>query len=139
MKQINIHNGTGFKQKWAELAINWYVDNYLPKVKKLHIDLCFNELDQFNGLCTQMDKRNFNIQIEDSLEFDDMIVTIMHEMIHVKQYVKNEMADLSCGNVRWKKCTYNPDNLDYWDHPWEKEAHNFDEILASAFMIDMDI
>jgi hypothetical protein len=139
MKNIQTHGSTNVRQQLAKSAVNWYIDNYLPKVRKLHIDLCFNRLDNFNGLCTQMDKRNFNIQIEDTLDMDELVVTVMHEMIHVKQYVKNEMSDMESGNVRWKSKIYNPDDIDYWEHPWEIEAHRCDEVLASAFMIDMDI
>jgi hypothetical protein len=139
MKQIHTHGGTNVRKQLAKSAINWYIDMYLPKVRKLHIDLCFNHLDNLNGLCTQMEKRKFNIQIDERLSMDDMVTTVMHEMIHVKQYVRNELCDMPSGTVRWKSRPIDPENLDYWDHPWEKEAHKYDEILACAFMVDMDI
>jgi hypothetical protein len=40
----------------------------------------------------------------------DMLITVAHEMVHIKQYVKGEMP---------KSITEG----DYWDRPHEIEAH----------------
>jgi hypothetical protein len=139
MKSIHTHGATKVRQKLAKSAINWYIDLFLPKVKKLHIDLHIDKLDEVNGSCTQLKKRKYMLEIDERLSIDHFIVTVMHEMIHVKQYVLHEMCDMPSGSVRWKSRPINPQNLDYWEHPWEKEAHRYEEILACAFMLDMDI
>lgn len=139
MKNIHTHGSTKHRQQLAKNVINWYIDNYMPNVRKLHIDLHINRLKKVHGVCTQLEKRKYKIEIDDRLSKDNYIITLMHEMIHVKQYVLNEMCDMPSGSVRWKSRPINPDSLDYWEHPWEKEAHRYDELLACVFMVDMDI
>jgi hypothetical protein len=49
--------------------------------------------------------------------------TIAHEMVHVKQYAKGELVDLSrCGSTRWQNNLIDS-ATNYWDLPWEIEAH----------------
>jgi hypothetical protein len=140
MKHIHAHGSTNVRQRLAKNAIYWYMDMYLQNVRKISIDVQIQPIDRsLRGRVTQNSKRNYTIEIDDRLTMDDFITTVMHEMIHVKQYVLNEMSDMPSGSVRWKKRVINPENLDYWEHPWEKEAFRYDEILACAFMVDMDI
>lgn len=138
MKNIHTHGSTTVRQKLAKNAVNWYIDRYLPNVRKLHIDVHMGALSEVNGSCTQLKKRKYMLEIDSRLNMDDFVTTVMHEMIHVKQYVLNEMHDMPSGSVRWKSRPINPMNLDYWEHPWEKEAHKYDRVLSSIFMVDMD-
>ena len=49
--------------------------------------------------------------------------TIAHEMVHIKQYAKGELVDLSrCGSTRWLENVVDT-STNYWDLPWEIEAH----------------
>ena len=49
--------------------------------------------------------------------------TIAHEMVHLKQYAKGELVDLErCGSTTWQKTKINSET-NYWDLPWEVEAH----------------
>ncbi len=140
MKRIHAHGSTKDRQKLAKLAINWYLCKYLPNVRKIEINTRIQEIERtLRGRVTQNSKRNYTIEVDDRLSIDDFVITVMHEMIHIKQYVLNELSDMPSGSVRWKKRVINPENLDYWEHPWEKEAYRYDEILACAFMVDIDI
>jgi hypothetical protein len=51
--------------------------------------------------------------------------TIAHELTHVKQWAKGEMFELQLQRkvYRYKKETFNVKDMDYWDLPWEVEAH----------------
>jgi hypothetical protein len=52
-----------------------------------------------------------------------MMETIAHEMVHVKQYSKGELVDLSRSNsTRWQNNIIDK-STNYWDLPWEIEAH----------------
>ena len=49
--------------------------------------------------------------------------TIAHEMVHVKQYSKGELIDMSrSGQTKWQNVPVNK-QTNYWDQPWEIEAH----------------
>jgi hypothetical protein len=50
--------------------------------------------------------------------------SIAHEMVHLKQYAVGEMRDTDHHNiVRWKKKSIDLTKWQYWDRPWEIEAH----------------
>jgi hypothetical protein len=49
-----------------------------------------------------------------------MLETLAHEMVHVKQFARRELHP---ANDEWYGKTYNPKKVDYWDLPWEIEAH----------------
>ena len=46
-------------------------------------------------------------------------LTLAHEMVHVKQYVRHELKEPTV----WKGTNINTDKVEYWDLPWEIEAH----------------
>jgi len=59
-------------------------------------------------------------------------------MIHVKQYAKGELKDyLRLNSVKWKGKVYDDEKIDYWDHPWEKEAHEKEQVLYDMFKQDL--
>lgn len=137
MRIINIHGGSKSQRRLAESAISWYIKHFLPKVKNLDIDVEITKLKRdTNGLCSETDDRQYDIELNSKLKVFEFVTTIMHEMIHVKQYVRREISDTETGKIRWKSRTYNQNNISYWEHPWEKEAHKYDEAIAYEFMID---
>ena len=60
-----------------------------------------------------------------------MVTTICHEMVHVKQYARNQMTDecVQYGYATWKGRKVNPKTA-YYDLPWEKEAYKLQDSLA---------
>ena len=44
-------------------------------------------------------------------------------MVHVKQYAKNELHEYTMKKGHRYKGEFFSDKLDYWDEPWEIEAH----------------
>jgi len=73
------------------------------------------------GYCLELDNnRTFEIEVDRSLTLRKMLETVAHEMVHVKQYARNELSPY--GSI-WCGKTYNPKKVSYWDLPWEIEAH----------------
>mgnify|MGYP001210788531 FL=1 len=51
-----------------------------------------------------------------------LLLTIAHEMVHVKQYARGELYQgTRIAKHRWQG-KWISNNLDYWDQPWEIEA-----------------
>ena len=68
--------------------------------------------------------RKFKIQVEEQSKLRHMLETIAHEMIHIKQWASGDMYEYSDGyRTKFKKKAYNTKKMDYWDAPWEVEAH----------------
>ena len=75
------------------------------------IEISFRRLtnDRSLGGCVCVDKGEYEIDIKRSLRLRDMLTTLAHEMVHVKQYELGQYK--------------NEDEFDYWDKPSEIEAH----------------
>lgn len=85
---------------------------------------CINEDDTKNS-------RYFTIRLNRN-HSDDIIKTLAHEMVHVKQYAKNELGKqlrVSRGGLKittqWQGNDWNPKRKEdaYFDAPWEIEAY----------------
>lgn len=78
--------------------------------------------------------REFMIRLDAEMGKRKMLITLAHEMVHVKQYAKGEMRDLiRCGNTKWHKESVDTDDVNYWDLPWEIEAHGREAGLYVRF------
>ena len=81
--------------------------------------------------------REFMIELDGgprrSLEM--LLMTLAHEMIHLKQWARGEMQDYARKPAmrRWKSKTYDVRKIDYADEPWEKEAYRLEEKLYKEF------
>lgn len=69
--------------------------------------------------------RLFQIEIDKGLSIISMLLCIFHEMVHVKQYARNELYDSARDGkkFKWLGKWYDEDKIYYFDQPWEIEAH----------------
>ena len=72
--------------------------------------------------------RFFELEINKKARLRRLLETVAHEMVHVKQYAKGELfeGNFKLGKHRWMgEWLSDNSNLvkEYWDHPWEVEAH----------------
>jgi len=77
--------------------------------------------------------REFMIEVDASMKypFDQILIWIAHEMVHLKQFVRGELCDYETGRVQWKKRMYG--RVHYEDQPWEREAYRLEEKLYNQF------
>lgn len=62
------------------------------------------------------------------------MLVLAHEMVHVKQYAKNELVILDGRRVKWKEKEYIvSEGLNLYT-PWEDEAHRGDFNLMRLFI-----
>lgn len=85
---------------------------------------------------SSVDRRVFEIEIDKGLSLPVYIRTLMHELVHVKQYAKNEMKYLARSHkyTKWHNEKIDTDSVDYWELPWEIEAHGREEGLTQQFI-----
>lgn len=62
------------------------------------------------------DKKDVFIYIRKSDDFDEMMATLAHEMVHAKQYILGDLVD----GYLWKGEDYT--DCAYKHQPWEQEA-----------------
>jgi len=131
------------RRRMAYDAIEMCLTKFVPRLKdKIFIQLNgeYDLLDNEGhyGDCDWHDfdsqlPRQFTIRVDNNLPLNLFISTILHEMVHVKQYAKGEMRWLSRKErTRWKDKIIS-DRRNYHDLPWEIEAHGYEEGLMRQF------
>lgn len=132
-------------------AVRWYGKYLLSRktYNNIQIELAFHteNLCRDEHACTIWNDtnnrgRNFTIEIRPNLSWKMTLLTIAHEMIHVKQYAKGELYDYlhTFHKSKWKGKIVkdNGHPLDYWEQPWEIEAHGRERGLYLKFCDYMD-
>ena len=69
--------------------------------------------------------KEFTINLDTTVNFSNLLINLAHEMVHVKQWAKDEMYEYmnTMGMVRFKGERIHLEETDYWDYPWEIEAY----------------
>ena len=69
--------------------------------------------------------KEFIIELDTTVKIRNLLITLAHEMVHVKQWAKDEMYEYTnmTGLVRFKGEKVHMVITDYWDYPWEIEAY----------------
>jgi hypothetical protein len=100
-----------------------------------------NKLGGCDGDCIWEDDedrpREFTIRVREGMCLSKKLRTVCHEMVHVKQYAKSEMKQ-SWRPSRMTKFNGKlyPDDMDYWDQPWEIEAFGREDGLYTRWVDD---
>ena len=122
-------------------SLRFYANELLGKrlTKNIKVFLVFEELPNIiNALCQWSDDnhkcRSFVIIVNKKLNKKTTLISLAHEMVHVKQYARGELKDyLRNNNVKWKNRVFCLDKVEYWSSPWEKEAYKNDKLLYEKF------
>ncbi|CAB5220716.1 hypothetical protein UFOVP247_27 [uncultured Caudovirales phage] len=104
-----------------------------PKKNRLDIKIRFikgllEKTDQFAN-CIWEDQHfrgeEFIIEIDPDLKINTLLNSLAHEFVHVKQWAKGEYYELQSEPKVYKFNGKRVDTrkIDYWDTPWEIEAH----------------
>ena len=125
-----VKGGTKAQRELTENVAMFAIKNLFPKIRKYFILI---RLDKFNN-CFEYDERDYVINIDKKQNYDDFVTAIFHELVHVKQYLKGELKDISALEQRWKGESHI--SIDYYDLPWEKEAYHLQEILLEEYKND---
>ena len=131
---MNIVEVTGGKAKERELVeatVNWCIKKMMPRMRTLDIEVTLRNIDSAYGYCLEgSTNREFELDIRKGLSLFDLVSTVCHEMVHVKQYARGELGHRSDGSQKWKAKPNLPRETHYMATPWEKEAYEKEAGLA---------
>jgi hypothetical protein len=100
--------------------------NYLmPRISKCDVYIEIKKLKDAHGYCLELDKREYEIEIDQRLKGDDLVTTVFHEMIHVRQGVRKQYQNINTINYK----TYD----EYMKLPWEIEAYELQEVMLKEW------
>ena len=136
MNLVEVTGGKKYQRDIAQKVVYAMIDTLMPRMRTLDIEVKIRKISgDAVGYCMQEDtNRMFTIDVQKDLSLRDFITTICHEMVHVKQYARNEM---DCYGRKWKTKVIS-DTVGYYDLPWEKEAYRLQDKLAQEVW-DADI
>lgn len=113
-------------------AAEFFIDSLLTKrqSKNLSLNIVFEDMD-IKGYCEWLDKpvkpKEFKIAISKKYKQKTILLTLAHEIVHLKQYTLGELTDQTTkSNVKWKKELINEDSIDYYYLPYEIEAYGLE-------------
>ena len=118
--------------KLIEDAMQYAKDQLMPKVENLFIDVevieGFYDREGINGetIYDEFPSRYCTIALDPAMEFNEFFTTLMHEMVHVKQYVTGQLKSSKWEGKKW--------NGSYADSPWEIEAYELESVLIYGFL-----
>ena len=140
--KISVRNSPDKKfTPYIQRAAEFYGKILIPNTRinnNISVDIKFNRTIDNYGLtgvegCNSAKKaRDFLIEIHSDIGARNILETLAHEMVHVKQFAYGEINDsLSV----WKGQAVDLDEVDYWWLPWEIEAHGMEAGLLTKFAV----
>jgi len=137
MNLIEVTGGKKAERAIAQETVEWCLKKLLPRHRTIDVTVEFRKIDAY-GYCMEEDDKGrlFTLTIQKGLGLFDLISTICHEMVHLKQYARRELRNVN-GKTMWKKKDHS--NTDYWDAPWEKEAYKLEKKLATECFETMTV
>jgi hypothetical protein len=124
--------------EYVQRASQFYAEQLFPKQLLRHIVVTvkFNKhLDAFGY--TGVEKRNskgkareFLIELHPYISGKQILKTLAHEFVHVKQYVYEELNE---PQTIWQGESIDSDAMDYYELPWEIEAFGKEAGLFTNF------
>ena len=132
MHIVEVTGGNRTQRQVAENVVYYMIKKLMPRLRNIEIEVKLKKLtdDDAVGYCMMLDnRRDYLIEASKDLTIKDFVMTLCHEMVHVKQYVRKEMDDWNGVAVaRWKGGTVLP-NTSYYDLPWEKKHTGYKQNL----------
>ena len=134
--EVNIKGGSQTQKKYVKSIAEFCCKKLMPRMtQSLTLNYHIKDFgkDETLGYCLPDDNadetrpREFNIELNKDSKLRRLLETTAHEIVHAKQFARGELYWSSIkGQNRWKgKWLSNNKNAvkDYWDNPWEIEAH----------------
>lgn len=122
---------------YVKRAAIFYLSELISKklLENIYLKIMFNEkLDVFGyaevkDYNTSGKPREFEIELNPNIGGPDILKTLAHELVHIKQFVYGETNE-SLSHWKGKKV---PIEIDYWFEPWEIEARGLEIALFTKF------
>ena len=112
-------------------AVSWCIKRLMPRLKNIDIIIDVLPLGkQEFGYASREASREFEIELNSRLRQKNMLKTLFHEMVHIKQYVHGDLKYK--GTVCYWKNVEN--NEEYKNQPWEIEAFKLEELLYDEYI-----
>ncbi len=122
---ISVKGGNFFQRDVAYNVASFCYNELIPRIRRCDIEINIKRMKGYEGTCIDTDDREYEIEVNKNQSLEDFCVTICHEMVHIKQYVRKELfSDVIFYKTR----------EEYLNLPWEVEAYEKQEILYKKWL-----
>ena len=132
---LNITGSCKSTRKLVDSAAWSYAERLIGKrlLNTLYIDIKLvrnlTDKEGMEGSCiwdeweSKSTPRSYTIELDSSVSLRNILISLAHEFVHVKQWISGEMYEYEEPNkVRFMKKKVDTSKLNYFDYPWEIEA-----------------
>jgi hypothetical protein len=141
MNNVRIEKGNKKNRELTSSIVHFMLEQL--ELVDISIDIEFSNIlrDEYAlGFSSKNAENEFSIELDRNLDFHDLLETICHEMIHIKQYVRGELIEQN-GQTIYKNILYNIDANDYYEDvdnlPWEKEAYEKETYYSKLYLTEV--
>lgn len=135
-----LRRGSQEQRSLVRNAAEWYIKENLPYAD-FRLTISFSEKLEdcvgtaiFNGSSSSRSK-NFSVMLNSALEGEELLETILHEMVHIWQMITKTVRYVADSNkyvAFWKGNKFDPEK-GYSSQPWERQAYYYEKILVSQY------
>ena len=91
--------------------------------------------DSNNGIASKTGKSEISIAVDSTLALPQMLLTLAHEMVHAKQYIRGQYRAEPSRNGKMKRFWLGKQySVEYCKRPWEREAFRREGELVEALI-----
>lgn len=133
-----LHSGYGYSKLLCEDVTSWFLNRFFPR-HKITVDIIHRGLKRecVNGYCDYVGEsyrpRHFLIELDTYMDEETYTKTLLHELVHLKQWVLGSLRAKGGKMYYGKECM---EDYDYWYQPHEIEAREQEETLYLEYLFE---
>lgn len=121
----------------VKCATEFFAKELMPRAwDKLYVDIEFSRMNRVHGMVNRLSRYEYQMDISKTLGRKNIISTIAHEMVHIKQLFRGELV-MNLTYSKWNGKSF-PINYDYFNAPWEIEAYGREVGLVHKYFNSMN-
>ena len=102
---ILVRGGLPHERDMTRIIVSWCMNHFNLDVHKTDINVLLRTYTDCYGTCVDNDEGGYDIEINFNQPLRDFVATIVHEMVHVKQYVTGKWkgtGEQEASNLQYK-------------------------------------
>lgn len=130
MLDILIHGGNRKQRSLVKRAINHSIDVMMPSLRTLRLEVELKEMIDYGSVQQKAGYNTLYMELNKKQQFDQLLETTMHEMVHVKQSITKDWTTYYT-KCFWKGVDYT--DTYYSQQPWERQAFRMQSKLVKSY------
>ena len=136
MIEYSVEGGTKRERELVERAFCFAIQELMPRKRNLEVNFTLRNMEEnSDGWHLYLGGGEHEIDIQKGLTEEELITAVFHEMVHLRQYERNQLTDNGF-TKGWggEEYIYVWSTIEeYMAFPWEEEAYRLQEVLFEKF------